>query len=322
MSAPTCADWQVWGCEASVVVTEADSLGEAVFLVRSIIDETDRACNRFRNDSELSLAGSQLSTGFVASAWLVKLVEAALTTAVLTDGDVDPTLGNRMNELGYDRDFTLLKPWDGLDGGTTLEVARRRAPGWKRVSLAGSVLTVPPDLLLDLGATGKALTVDRAAEVAACATGCGVLVNIGGDIAVCGPGPADGWQILVQDLPTDPAQQVSLHGQSGIATSSTQKRRWSLNGGSYHHILDPRLGLPAPVVWRSVTVAADTCLQANAYSTAAIIRGLSAVQWLNDIKVSARFVDCDGRVVTTGTWPAPGQMPLTGQSRGQAVRNE
>jgi len=322
MSAPVRADWRVWGCDASVVVTEAGSLGEVVFLVRSIIDETDRACNRFRNDSELSLAGSQLSTGFAASAWLVKLIQAALTVAALTDGDVDPTLGNRMNELGYDRDISLLKAWDGSHSGTTLQVARRPAPGWKRISLAGSVLTVPPDLLLDLGATGKALTVDRAAEVAACAVGCGVLVNIGGDIAVCGTGPMDGWQVLVQDLPADPAQQVSLHGQSGIATSSTQKRRWSLNGGSYHHILDPRLGLPAPAVWRSVSVAADACLQANAYSTASIIRGLSAVQWLKDMNVSARFIDRDGRVVTTGAWPAPDPRAHAGQLRGQVVCNE
>ena len=60
----------------------------------------------------------------------------------------------------------------------------------------------------------------------------------------------------------------------GLATSSTTARRWRRGGAVLHHILDPRSGLPAPPVWRTVSVAAATALDANIASTAAIIRGL------------------------------------------------
>ncbi len=62
--------------------------------------------------------------------------------------------------------------------------------------------------------------------------------------------------MFVQDLPTDPAQVITLTDGMAVATSSTQKRRWTASGRAAHHILDPRTLSPAPAVWRSVTVAA------------------------------------------------------------------
>jgi thiamine biosynthesis lipoprotein len=117
------------------------------------------------------------------------------------------------------------------------------------------------------------------------------------------------WQILVQDLPADPAQHISLASGYALATSSTQKRRWTHRGTDVHHILDPRFGLPAEPVWRSVTVAAPTCLEANAYSTAAIVRGHAAVDWFRAENIVARLVDRRGRIVTTGGWPTDNQRP-------------
>ncbi|WP_449374660.1 FAD:protein FMN transferase [Arthrobacter psychrolactophilus] len=115
--------------------------------------------------------------------------------------------------------------------------------------------------------------------------------------------PSGGWQVLVQDQDEDPAQQISLVAGKALATSSTQKRRWEHNGVSVHHILDPRFGLPADDIWRSVSVAADSCLEANAYSTAGVVRGFTAIQWFRDLGIAGRFVDRQGRVVLTGMWP-------------------
>jgi thiamine biosynthesis lipoprotein len=90
-----------------------------------------------------------------------------------------------------------------------------------------------------------------------------------------------------------------------IATSSTQKRRWMKDGRHLHHILDPRSGLPAPTTWRTATVVSRRCWQANALSTAAIVRGRSALGWLEDLGVAARLVDERGSVFVTPGWPAP-----------------
>ncbi|MEO5994702.1 MAG: FAD:protein FMN transferase, partial [Arthrobacter sp.] len=101
-----------------------------------------------------------------------------------------------------------------------------------------------------------------------------------------------------------------------MATSSTQKRRWQHAGAQVHHILDPRFGLPAETVWRSVTVAAPTCLEANAFSTAGVVRGFRAVDWFRDRGIAGRFVDQQGRIITTGGWPSEQPTALGGHHRG------
>ena len=89
----------------------------------------------------------------------------------------------------------------------------------------------------------------------------------------------------------------------GLATSSTAARRWQRGGDVLHHILDPRTGLPAEPVWRTVSVAAGSCADANAASTAAVIRGHRAPGWLAQLGLPARLVDTTGAVFTVAGWP-------------------
>jgi thiamine biosynthesis lipoprotein len=159
---------------------------------------------------------------------------------------------------------------------------------------------------LDLGATAKAWAADRCAEVIAAQLGCGVLVSLGGDIAVAGPGPAGGWRIRVTDDhaagPDAPGQTVAITS-GGLATSSTTVRAWARDGQRMHHIVDPATGQPARGCWRTVSVAAGSCVDANAASTAAIVLGAAAVAWLRDRSLPARLVREDGLVETTADWP-------------------
>ena len=164
---------------------------------------------------------------------------------------------------------------------------------------------------LDLGATAKALAVDRAATAIAAATGAGVLVNLGGDLAAAGPLPPAGWPVrLTDDLARADATRPDRHGPvvrmhgGGLATSSTAVRRWRRGGETRHHVLDPRTGLPAEPVWRTVTVTAATCVDANTASTAAIVRGRGAPDWLTALGLPSRLVDAVGAVTRVAGWPA------------------
>jgi FAD:protein FMN transferase len=69
-----------------------------------------------------------------------------------------------------------------------------------------------------------------------------------------------------------------------------------------HHILDPATGAPCPVVWRTVTVVASTCVQANVASTAAIVLGTGAPGWLAHQRLPARLVRPGGEVETVAGW--------------------
>jgi thiamine biosynthesis lipoprotein len=70
-----------------------------------------------------------------------------------------------------------------------------------------------------------------------------------------------------------------------------------------HHIIDPATGLPVDTPWSIVTVAAATCLEANAAATASVIMGERAPGWLERLGLPARLVGKDGAVHHSGGWP-------------------
>ncbi|GAA1448822.1 FAD:protein FMN transferase [Leifsonia poae] len=305
---PARFDWPVWGTDASIAVGRSDALTAAVALAQVVLADVTAACSRFDDMSELSRLSRdrRIVDGVDVSPLLAQLVEAAIRVAAATDGSVDPTLGNDLAAWGYDRDAALLPPVPDNSPRQGFSVsARVRESAWPRVRLDGCRLSIPAGITLDLGATAKAFAADLIAQRITDVLRARVLVSLGGDIATAGPAGSGGWEITVQDLDDDPAQQVHLPSGVCLATSSTQKRRWMHEGRPVQHILDPAFGVPVVPVWRSVSVAASTCLMANALSTAAIVRGHTAVGWLATRGADARLVDLDGRVITVGDWPEP-----------------
>ncbi len=298
---------EAFGTVALVGVSDPARRDLAVGAVTRVVDEFDRACSRFRPDSELSRlnaaagAGASVRVGPV----LLDAVSAALRAARLTSGDVDPTVGEALIALGYDRTFSE------IDGPTVRTVPLAAVPGWRalQVDQAGGTIRLAPGVSLDLGATAKALAADRAAAAALDVAGCGVLVSFGGDLAVCGPAPDGGWRVRVTDdhrAGVDaPGQWISIQ-VGGLATSSIAVRRWRTEAGEAHHLIDPSTGDSVDSVWRTVSVCAASCLDANIASTAAIIRGARSVAWLSELGLPSRLVGVDGTVCHLAGWPGAG----------------
>lgn len=304
------SNWTAIGTRVTLLVTTPGRLAAARSLLESDLDGLDRACSRFRADSELAALDAAAGRWVTLSPLLTEAIGVALDAARDSDGDIDPTVGEAMSALGYDRDFALVAP-----NGPAITLSARPVPGWRQINFdrASRSLRMPPGTRLDLGATAKAWAADRAATRIAQRLRCGVLVSLGGDIATAGPVPRGGWRVRVQDVtghpddvPTGPAQTIALRG-GALATSSTTARRWERGGAVLHHILNPRDGLPAPTVWRTVSVAAPDCVTANVAATGAIIRGRAALAHFQQQGIAARLVDLDGRVTTTGGWPVDQQ---------------
>ncbi|MGZ5345593.1 MAG: FAD:protein FMN transferase [Actinomycetota bacterium] len=301
MRPPASCSFRALGTSAKVVTTVPQALPDAIVAVREEVDAIDRTCSRFRPDSELARLHDGAGDWVEVDPVLVEAIEVALRAAILTDGDVDPTVGESLLLVGYDRDFAGLDP-----DGPPIE-ALRAAPGWRTVEVgpAGSRVRIPRGVRLDLGATAKAFAADRSARAAFDATGSGVLVSLGGDIAVAGPPPRDGWEVGLADshaAVAEPGHTVRIEA-GGLATSSTTARRWLRGGRAVHHVVDPSTGRPANEVWRTVSVAAATCVDANVAATAAIVRGEPAALWLQRMGMPARLVRTDGSIVRTGGWP-------------------
>jgi thiamine biosynthesis lipoprotein len=309
------ARWEALGTSVVLLVDDPDALATARAIVERELRLIDRACSRFRSDSDLQCVNAGAGRFVNVDPLLIEAVEIALRAAVLTDGDVDPTLGNALILAGYDRDWSLLErpslP-DGSEYAARPMIMARVTPGWQAIELdrERSAIRVPTDVRLDLGATAKAWVADRAAAAVHATTGAGSLIDLGGDIATAGAAPQEGWRIYVTDdhrrVPGEQGQTISIRC-GGIATSSTTARRWRHEGRTQHHIIDPATGAPVAPSWRTVSVAAETCLDANIASTAALIRAEEAPAWLGHVGLPARLVGSDGAVRLVGEWPAEGE---------------
>jgi FAD:protein FMN transferase len=252
------------GTTAQLTLADESFAAEAEQLMRRRLHDIDRAASRFRRDSELVLVEAMGGPRRV-SALLAGAVHTALAAARETNGLVDPT------------------------------VRPGRAGAWQSVGLDPHrrMLDIPDGVEIDVGATGKALMADRIAREVARHTNSPVLVNLGGDIACAG---GSSWNIgVADDHRAEHADQVVRVLGGGVATSSTTVRPG--------HIVDPATGEPVESPWRTVTVAARTCVAANTASTAAIILGDDAPAWLAARSVAARLVANDGTVVRVGAWP-------------------
>ena len=273
-------------------------------LARQVLDDVDRTCSRFRPDSDLSRANAGAGGWVAVDPVLVAAVAAACVAAADTGGLVHPLLGRNLVELGYDRDFAELTPVE--DDRVPTELWPTTGPGrdrWREIGLdPDGAIRVPAGTALDLGATGKAWAADVIATAFAEELGGPALVSLGGDLAIAAP---DGqpWPVAISTRPDGPVETTIALDRGGLATSSTRVRRWARRGTGVHHLLDPRTGRPAPEVWRTVTATGPTCTAANTASTAAVVLGQDAPDWLAGRGVAARLVDRDERVRTTGSWP-------------------
>jgi thiamine biosynthesis lipoprotein len=296
------AERSALGTTARVVVWPPHELPRALDAVDRQLVALDQQASRFREDSEISRLNSSESHTFFLSEGLAELLATALAAAELTAGLVDPTVGDALVAMGYDRDFSsvLSRLPDAPAVGTP-------APGWASIELDGRLLRRPVGMVLDLGATAKGVGSDRSAAAARSAMdGGGVLVSLGGDLTVAGESPQGGWPILVAEEPIgdeSPSGHAVRCHRGGVATSSVLCRRWRRGDRTLHHIIDPRTGEPAQGRWRTATVAAPTCAHANAASTALIVGGEESLDLIAAAGLPARLIGHDGSVQLIGSWP-------------------
>ena len=136
---PVFERFRALGCQAVIGVTEAKAMPSVLAAVRAEVAACDLACSRFRNDSELIALNDPARTraAVTLSPWLADALATALWAARETDGLVDPTIGQCLIDLGYDRSFELVSPdWP-------LVVRATHVPAWEKVNLRRLTARVP-----------------------------------------------------------------------------------------------------------------------------------------------------------------------------------
>jgi thiamine biosynthesis lipoprotein len=290
------------------VVADDRRLDAARGQCRRVLDQVDRACSRFRADSDLVRANREAGRWVSVSPLLAQATALAVQAAVDTAGLVDPTLGCHLSFLGYDRDLDEVRarptPPAGDPTAIPLPVA---SDAWREVGVdPEGAVRVPPGVALDLGAIGKAFAADLIARQVSISIGVDLVISLGGDLAIgtVERPPAGGWPITIAERPDGEVAATVCLDRGGVATSTVLHRRWLHAGAIQHHLVDPRTGRPVERTWRTATVAGESCVEANTASTAAIVLGPDAVAWLTERDLAARLVGPDGRVVQVAGWPA------------------
>jgi thiamine biosynthesis lipoprotein len=162
---------------------------------------------------------------------------------------------------------------------------------WRRPWLTFS----EPGMQMDFGGIGKEFAADLAArKLVEHGIDSGV-VDLGGDLTVIGPHPdGEPWRIGIRDPNRPDAAIATLFVErGGIASSGNYERFWELGGKRYGHILNPRTGWPVegPL---SVTVLADSCLEAGLTATIAMLKGEEGAAWLNTTSLPHLYIGANG----------------------------
>ncbi|MEO8108244.1 MAG: FAD:protein FMN transferase [Actinomycetes bacterium] len=263
--------------------------------VEALFSRVERACTRFRADSDLMRANDDPEAQHQVASECASIVAAAYDAYALTGGLFDPRILQDLVAAGYDRTFDDLPPESHASGRS-----RSSLPGattWRPlVDTRRATIKLGPDPI-DLGGIGKGWCVDAAAALLAAEVP-SFLVNAGGDLAVWGDGPdGDGWTAAVED-PSDPTRTLAVLQMwaSSCATSSTGRRHWVQNGEPQHHLIDPRTGRPAAGGLRSVTVVADSTVTAEVWSKSLLIAGDDVIADVCRMRnLAAYWVRADGR---------------------------
>ena len=297
-------NFQVWGLSGTLATQHATQLRAAEKSLWQRLSEVDAACNRFRQDSELSRLNDSTGEMVAISETLERALVCAHQAYDATQGLCDPSVLPALLALGYDVDFDELSrgpeptlrtpvPATGM-GAVTLDLEEHTA-------------ALAPGCQLDLGATAKALAADLIADDVAPSGG--VVVEIGGDVAVRGPGPDGLWAVGLSDSLHLSGREPRVgieHG--GIATSSIGARTWRASGRVVNHVVDPRTGRCADGPYATATVSANSCVVANAFATAALLWGEDAAYHVAQARLSARLVRRDGSIEYVGGWPVDEEL--------------
>jgi thiamine biosynthesis lipoprotein len=260
-------------------------------------EDVEAACSRFEPESELRRLCNAPGRRVVASALLYPVVDYALRVAEASGGAFDPTVGGRMESLGFDRSWRTGRSSPSALGHPASSVCYRDV----LLDPAQRTIELTRPLLLDLGAVAKGFAVDMAVRELHPLED--FLIDAGGDVYVRGRNEHGRlWSVGIRHPRSEREVVETLSLTDGaVCTSGDYQRRASAD---VHHILDPGTGASASSV-ASVTVVAPSAMAADALATAALVLGPArGAELLEREGVEGLFITPHLTRVATRGWEA------------------
>jgi FAD:protein FMN transferase len=271
------------------------------------LGQLEQRWSRFIDSSEICELNRRAGQEVVVSTDTALLIERAVEAWRLTGGGFDPTVLGAMLRAGYDVSF------DDMQAERTANHSSLIA-GCTDIHVDGRTVRLPAGTGFDPGGIGKGLAADIVMGELLAAGAAGACVNLGGDLRVSGSNVrGDAWTIAIEHPMTDdPIALLGLH-TGAVATSTTLRRRWRVDGEARHHLIDPATGRPSDSDLELATVIAGEAWIAEVMAKAVLLRGSSrAFDIVDENQAQALTIDCAGAIRTTrrfqlfaGTTPLP-----------------
>lgn len=271
----------------------------------SIVESMDRMLDPELETSKVWELNHAQGKSVVVTGQIAKMVETAKEVYSHSGGSLDPTI------------YPLVQRWSIKDGKGYVPNADEIYLDLNRLCFDDVVLTsfpssgsytlqMPSYAEITFAALAKGCASDYATEAMKNAGVESGIISLGGNVHTVGLKPnGDLWSVAVQD-PNNTSSYVGILtvGETAVVTSGAYQRYFTdYLGKTYHHILNPKTGLPVTNTLSSVTVVSPDGTLADALSTALFVMGKSnALQYWRDYS-NGRFelvlITTDNEVICT-----------------------
>ena len=288
--------FRAMGCPINILVTGTnDDAWLAMTTTRQRIIELEELWSRFKETSEITRLNRAGGRSMHVHPDTINLFEHMKRGFLATNGRFDPTLLVPIVTLGYQSSL------DGIGATAIVDLSLDSRGQTESIILdhEQNLVTMPIGTAVDPGGVGKGLAADLVLDAIVPNLCAGAMLSIGGDVAVRGDAPeGNDWVISILDPHAEKAISAVHLRQGGIATSSTQLRRF---GDNRHHLLDPATGDSLNNGVFGATVVAGTTAWAEIFSKQVMVQGVDSLESLDRIGIAGLLVDIDG-THTNDSW--------------------
>ena len=234
---------------------------------------------------------------FTAAPSVLPLIAKSTELSQRSGGLFNPAIGNLIRLWGFQTDDP--PPKGPPPSAAQIAAVLAQQPRMSDLHVTGvEIGSRNPAVVLDFGGIAQGYAADVLIEGFKLAGIRNAIVNISGDVHVIGTHGAAPWRIGIHN-PRGAGVLASLqmNGDESVVTSGDYERFYMYEGKRYHHILDPRTGMPSQGAASATVIDAETTF-ADAAATALMVAGVKdwhAVAKAMGIK-SAMLVDDAGRV--------------------------
>ena len=245
--------------------------------------------------------GNQDKSGITISRELAGYLKATLDIAKKSNGALDPTVGIISGLWDFGGAKERLPKQEEIDNSL-------KKVGYENIFIEDNTVFMPEGTSIDLGAVGKGIGADFAADYIKEKKEIeGAVIALGGSVALIGNKPdGENWKLAIVNPRAENKDNeemlgvLSLKGDCFVSTSGDYEKYFMQDDKRYHHILNPKTGYPAESGLISVTVVCDSGLNSDGLSTACFVLGLTeGMELLETYNAQGIFVDEEKNVYVT-----------------------